>query len=223
MNIYNSVIKKPWGHEYCIYRGEGVSIWNLTINPGEKTSLHCHPNKKTGLILLDGDAKINLIERSFNISGPAKINLQQTIFHQTCNVGETPLRVIEVETPDNKLDLVRIEDDYGRKGDAFESESAWNPTSDDMFKVGSLLTISEYCGFKFARTKLRTDGALEYLKYHPNCYIILLSEYAFTDAHNNKLCKLGDVLTTSVFETMNKNFELIDNIDVILIWKEQAK
>ena len=223
MDIYNSVVKKPWGSEYCIYRGENVSIWNLTIEPGKKTSLHCHPNKKTGLILLAGDAQINLIERTFNISGPAKINLQQTIFHQTCNIGDKPLRVIEVETPDNKLDLVRIADDYGRKGDEFEGESEWDPCSSDLFRIGAMLTINEFASFKFTRTKLRADGAVEYLKYHPNCYIILLSDYAFVDKHKNQLCRLGDVLTSDVFETLNKNFELIDNIDVILIWKEQAK
>ena len=61
-DIYKTIINKPWGNEYCIYRYNNLSIWLLKIDPSKKTSLHCHPTKKTGLILLDGNASISLIE-----------------------------------------------------------------------------------------------------------------------------------------------------------------
>jgi len=42
------VVKKPWGHEYVVYRkGNDLSVTLLRINYKKKTSLHCHPNKKT--------------------------------------------------------------------------------------------------------------------------------------------------------------------------------
>src|SRR3989338_3124203 len=55
---YNNVIvKKPWGYEYLIYKNDQVAIWMLQIVRKRKTSMHCHPKKKTGLVLLAGDAK----------------------------------------------------------------------------------------------------------------------------------------------------------------------
>ena len=53
--------RKPWGHEYLIYKNEDIAIWHLFINKWESTSLHCHPNKKTGLLVLRGGAKISFL------------------------------------------------------------------------------------------------------------------------------------------------------------------
>ena len=53
--------RKPWGHEYLIYENQDVAIWHLFINKWERTSLHCHPNKKTGLIVLQGGAKVRFL------------------------------------------------------------------------------------------------------------------------------------------------------------------
>ena len=49
-NFYsNKVVYKPWGYEYIIYRDSNrLAITYVKINPGHKTSLHCHPKKKTG-------------------------------------------------------------------------------------------------------------------------------------------------------------------------------
>lgn len=43
-------VKKPWGEEYLLYQNDDVAIWHLYIDPKQKTSLHSHPNKKTGLV-----------------------------------------------------------------------------------------------------------------------------------------------------------------------------
>ena len=46
--------RKPWGCEFLAYENDNVAIWHLLIDPWAETSLHCHPNKKTGLIVLEG-------------------------------------------------------------------------------------------------------------------------------------------------------------------------
>ena len=51
----NVVVKKPWGYEYLIYCNDIVAIWILHIQCGAQTSMHCHPNKNTGLIVLNGE------------------------------------------------------------------------------------------------------------------------------------------------------------------------
>ena len=49
-----TVVKKPWGYEYLVYQNDKVALWFLYIGHGHQTSMHCHPNKTTGLILLNG-------------------------------------------------------------------------------------------------------------------------------------------------------------------------
>ena len=51
-----NVVKKPWGYEYLAYENENVALWFLHIKHTHSTSLHCHPKKTTGLVLLDGKA-----------------------------------------------------------------------------------------------------------------------------------------------------------------------
>ena len=50
------IVEKPWGYEYLIFENEHVAIWMLHIVRKRKTSMHCHPNKTTALILLSGNA-----------------------------------------------------------------------------------------------------------------------------------------------------------------------
>ena len=52
------MVTKPWGYEYLMYQNEDIAIWSLHIDYGKQTSLHCHPRKKTGLILLSGEAEV---------------------------------------------------------------------------------------------------------------------------------------------------------------------
>jgi len=51
---HNAIVKKPWGYEYLAFENEYVAIWILHIIRKRKTSMHCHPRKKTGLILQAG-------------------------------------------------------------------------------------------------------------------------------------------------------------------------
>ena len=48
-NYNNRVILKPWGEEYVIFKDKKkIAITYLKLKKGFSTSLHCHPNKKTG-------------------------------------------------------------------------------------------------------------------------------------------------------------------------------
>ena len=58
MSYDSTIVKKPWGYEYLAYENNHVALWLLYIKHTHSTSLHCHPNKTTGLILLDGEAEV---------------------------------------------------------------------------------------------------------------------------------------------------------------------
>ena len=56
----NKVVQKPWGNEYVVYSNKNISITLLNIKRNNSTSLHCHSKKKTGFIILEGEANIQL-------------------------------------------------------------------------------------------------------------------------------------------------------------------
>ena len=117
------VVIKPWGYEFLVFENDAVAIWMLHIKKGHATSMHCHPLKKTSLILLSGSAMSNtFMNRRFLRDGDA-IVLERGIFHSTKALTEDGIYVLEIETPPDKVDLVRLEDSYGRSGFGYEGVS----------------------------------------------------------------------------------------------------
>ena len=58
--LYDNRLVKPWGYEYVVYRDRNkLCVTLLSINHNQTTSLHCHPNKKSGFILLKGKHYFN--------------------------------------------------------------------------------------------------------------------------------------------------------------------
>ena len=88
MPYEKTIVKKPWGYEYLVYQNDKVALWFLHILDGQQTSMHCHPNKTTGLILLDGEAEISFIMNSFRIKPVSKTMIRKGLFHSTKATSE---------------------------------------------------------------------------------------------------------------------------------------
>lgn len=124
----NVIVKKPWGYEYLIYKNEQVAIWMLQIVRKRKTSMHCHPRKKTGLVLLAGNAKCYHQDGEIELNQLDGIVIEAEAFHSTEAFNPLPIQpqsengiwVMEIETPPLKNDLVRLNDAYGRAGTSYE-------------------------------------------------------------------------------------------------------
>lgn len=114
------IIHKPWGREYCAYRNEHVAIWVLEIHNGQATSLHAHPGKSTALVLLRGAARLGLLRGDpIHWYGLNKINIFRGRFHRTRSFSDDTV-LLEIEAPDDKRNVVRLEDSYGREDHPIE-------------------------------------------------------------------------------------------------------
>lgn len=107
------VVDKPWGYEYQIFANEEVSIWILYLKPNSCTSSHCHPNKDTVLITLQGFVLCGNFKEVFGICEGDKVLIKKGVFHRTHTLMNEAF-IMEIETPNNKNDLVRYQDLYGR-------------------------------------------------------------------------------------------------------------
>ena len=121
-------VSKPWGFEYLVYQNKDVGLWYLHIADGQRTSLHCHPNKKTGLVILSGCPAVQFLNDIRVLKPRDKLILRAGLFHSTSAPAKCgPVTLLEIETPPDKGDLVRFEDNYGRAGLPYEQPDTKQP------------------------------------------------------------------------------------------------
>ncbi|MBT5717356.1 MAG: hypothetical protein HOI70_10625 [Opitutae bacterium] len=82
--------------------------------------MHCHPLKKTCLITLSGEALCNTFERRNYLKDIEAIVIENSVFHSTKALSPQGIELLEIETPPNKIDLVRLNDSYGREAKSYE-------------------------------------------------------------------------------------------------------
>ena len=115
------VVGKPWGNEYLMYHSDQIEIWSLFIGHNRATSMHCHPNKKTAILVLDGIAQFSSLNESVELVSLDTVIIESGVFHSTQAISKNGVRMLEFETPPMKHDLTRLEDKYGRANQGYES------------------------------------------------------------------------------------------------------
>ena len=124
-SFQNRVVLKPWGEEYNIFNNKKkFSITYLHIKKGFCTSLHSHPRKKTGFLILSGIAEVQLGLYSKNITRYKPMSilvLRPGLFHRIKANKNKDLFALEIETPFIRSDLIRLQDNYGRRNKGYES------------------------------------------------------------------------------------------------------
>jgi mannose-6-phosphate isomerase-like protein (cupin superfamily) len=131
------VVNKPWGYEYLLYENKFVAIWILFLKYQQATSMHCHPKKKTSLICLHGQVVCSSLDNQFPLRPLDGIIIDSGTFHTTKSFSRSGSFIMEIETPPDKADLVRLKDGYGRENKGYEGKS----------QMSQKLKSYEYCDF----------------------------------------------------------------------------
>lgn len=127
-NTYeHKFVPKPWGFESLAFKNSEVAIWFLFIKKGDSTSMHCHPQKKTSLIILSGEAMSRTFLTTNYLKGGDAVIIEKGVFHFTKALSDNGLFLFEIEMPPIKTDLVRLEDKYGRESYGYEGKSEMKP------------------------------------------------------------------------------------------------
>jgi len=190
-------ISKPWGEEYLLYQNDDVAIWHLYINPKQKTSLHSHPNKKTGLLVLDGAAKVRFLSNYQVLFAGDKTMIRHGVFHQTHNPVGCMLQLLEIETPVDKTDIVRLEDDYGRAGTTKMGEDAG-----EVYRIPDLKNSCMIGDCVLWHAKVE-DVYVDHWDH-----VMITDGYIKSLGHN--VCEPGDIVSTENFDIMSEKFEVGD-------------
>ena len=70
--------------------------------------------------------------------------IRKGLFHSTTSISQNGTKLFEIETPNDKLDLVRLEDSYGREGLPYEDSSYEDPKQDDCLWLENLILKHEH-------------------------------------------------------------------------------
>lgn len=223
-NLQNVVVHKPWGYEYLVYQNDKVAIWYLRINSGEATSLHCHPKKKTGLILLSGEAQVSFLNDSMNLKAPAKLMIRPGLFHSTKGNCAEGVGVLELESPVDKEDLIRFEDGYGREGKAYEGPDKMTPLPEHYVRfqdpeAGKTLEY-QMDGQTIRLEKLKN---VTHLPTKPADTILAILDGGLTSKGGEPITTAGDVGTFASLQRLSQAFEAPEGILVLTIEKTNSK
>lgn len=116
---YNGiVVLKPWGHEVQLRGTPEYTATVLELQADAETSMHCHPGKTVLLVVRRGAIRVERLSSHLHLYEGQIALLERGVFHRL-RAGHAPARVLEIEWPPNKNDIVRLADVHGRTGKAY--------------------------------------------------------------------------------------------------------
>mgnify|MGYP001178876906 FL=1 len=216
-NIDNLVVKKPWGNEYVVCKNKKTATWLLNINYKKKTSLHCHPKKKTGFILLSGAVEVMLGFYDKRIlKAPSKLMIRPGLFHSTKAISKKGATVLEIETPINKNDLVRFKDNYGRENKPYEGKEKMTKKTNKnlIFKILKINEINKYKTKNLEITVEKHSISKNLFKKPKNTIFAVLGG-GLVDRKNQYVLSPGDIVKTDTIKKLSKVFKIKKNISIL--------
>jgi mannose-6-phosphate isomerase-like protein (cupin superfamily) len=220
MRYESTIVKKPWGYEYLAYENEHVALWFLHIKYTHSTSLHCHPKKTTGLVLLDGKAEVSFFNHTNKLSPGGKIMIRKGLFHSTKATDKNGACVFEIETPVDKQDLVRFRDSYGREGKPYEDSTHETPKVEDCLWIENP-PLGESKDYNFSNCTLTIKNVTsinDFKEIDNDKNVMFLSGGLQTDYGQN-VSGYGDVVVASTIKQLIEVFNKLDKNTIIMIIK----
>jgi mannose-1-phosphate guanylyltransferase / mannose-6-phosphate isomerase len=109
---------RPWGSYDSLESGPRFQVKLLKVKPGATLSLQMHHHRAEHWVVVAGTARIARGEEQFLLEENQSTYIPIGVKHRIENPGMIPLEIIEVQSGSylGEDDIVRFEDQYGRKG-----------------------------------------------------------------------------------------------------------
>ncbi len=211
-NFYsNKLVKKPWGYEYVIYNSlNRMAITYVHINSKKSTSLHCHPKKKTGFIIIKGTALVQIgiyKKNKKKFKSLSRLVVRPGLFHSLKAASNDGMSALEFETPYDKADLIRFEDRYGRKNKDYEGSKFTSSIKSDLIKFkkpkqnkkniyqldDAVITLERTMNFKSLSTKDSNSSTA-------------ILEGKIYDKKNQEVISFGEIVKSSTLKILAKKY-----------------
>lgn len=107
--------KRPWGYFETLYESETYKVKKITLNPYKSFSLQYHKHRWEDWIIVEGFGIVNDGFETRNCIVGDRFHIPPKNIHRATS-GTNGLTFIEVQRGIcDEDDIVRLEDDFGRK------------------------------------------------------------------------------------------------------------
>jgi mannose-1-phosphate guanylyltransferase/mannose-6-phosphate isomerase len=117
-SAWHREVFRPWGSYDSLDSGERFQVKRLSVKPGGVLSLQMHHHRAEHWVVVQGTARITRNDETFLLSENESTFIPVGAKHRIENPGKVPLEIVEVQSGTylGEDDIVRFEDNYGRKG-----------------------------------------------------------------------------------------------------------
>ena len=219
-NYDKKIVIKPWGYEYNIFRNKKkLAITYLKILKGKSTSLHCHPIKKTGFLILSGIAEVQIgiyKENIIKYSPLSILVLRPGLFHRIKASKYSNLYALEIETPYLKSDLIRMKDSYGRQNKGYEGLQSTKKISktDIIFKLPKKKQFNKYLLNKVS-IDLRYYKNFNSFKNFDDNSISIICDGEIVSKNGKQVISTGEIVKSFTLKKLSNFFKIKKDILVL--------
>lgn len=110
-------VNRPWGWYDSIETGNGFKIKRIMVKPGAKISLQSHEHRAEHWVVIKGVAEVVNGNNTIELKKNQSTYIPKKTIHRLSNICQENLEIIEIQTGEKLIeeDIIRYEDDYGRK------------------------------------------------------------------------------------------------------------
>jgi mannose-6-phosphate isomerase-like protein (cupin superfamily) len=224
----DKLVFKPWGQEFVVYNEKNrLAITLVKINYGHKTSLHCHPKKKTGFIILSGTAAVQVglyKENIKNYKPLSRLVLRPGLFHSLKAVSKAGLYALEFETPYKKNDLVRFDDNYGRQHNGYEGKNYTKKISNNEFPIFKKPKLGKK-NYYFKNLKItisRIKNLKNFAIKKENSTTAIL-DGKLIDNRGQNVINYGEIVKSKTLKILSEKFKIKNDVTILTINKKIRK
>ncbi len=220
----DKVVLKPWGFEHPIFRIKNkVLIKYLNIKYNKQTSLHSHPVKKTGFIILNGKAEIQygIYKKNNKIYNPlSRLVMRPGLFHSIKAISKKGVQALELESPVDKDDLIRLSDKYGRKSRSYEGKNFTKKSDNSNFKLK--INDKENQSFIVGNTLVKLEKKKNFKDIKKNdCSTSAILKGEIVNKKGKCVITYGEVVKTTTLKILSKLFFIKSPFLIIRVSKIQ--
>ncbi len=219
------MVFKPWGYEYVAYSNlNRIAITFVKIKHGYKTSLHCHPKKKTGFIILSGKAQVQIgiyKKNCKSYTALSRLVFRPGLFHSIKATSKEGVCALEFETPFQKSDLLRFKDNYGRKNKLYEGKKfTKNIGSDLMIFNKPRLNKEQKYKFKNLEILLTVSKNLKNLAKKGDRTTSAILDGKIVDDKGQTVISYGEIVKTRTLSILSKAFKINKPLTILKVSKK---
>ncbi len=226
-NFYsNRIVNKPWGYEYVIYsNSDKLAITLVKINYGHKTSLHCHPQKKTGFIILSGRAQVQIgiyKENKKCFNSLSRLVFRPGLFHSLKSISKKGLYALEIETPYKKKDLVRFTDNYGRQREEYEGKRFTKILDSKFLKFKNPIQGKQNkYDFNNVEITIESKKNFKNLKKKDDKSTSAILKGSLVDKKGQNVISYGEIIKTSTLRILSDKFMIKKPLTILRVSKKK--